>query len=377
MIAQLLNKIWGGLTERQPPISGGNISPSAAAQPAAVEPPVAAEPPAEVWPPPRPYPLVYFIEPASLCNAACVFCHYPQLRDQGKPTTVARNETFAKALALIEADCKLRQIRKVSISLTPTTGDILVNRNWSDYLNAVADIEIVDWLDVVTNAIVLRERDVETLIRFKRLSVLNFSISVGGIDRETYKMMFGVDKFEAVRRNVNRLFRALKAADVKLNVAVNLRVPDATAVTPEQIAATYNEAGYKWAHYSVLDTFKDVPADVPGKVLLKMTDGLAPRDNVPCGMLDSGVLNFGAEGQITACGCHYSQNPNDKSLILGTVDSDIEDLVSRRAAIVRAWRQDNDVPRACQTCQHYHLHDGLQSNGLMLEDNLAKRQSNS
>lgn len=370
MVAQALRRVFGDYVAGWLPWDRGSRT-----VPAAPAPPAAAVSSAtEVWPPPRPYPLVYFIEPASLCNAACVFCHYPQLRDQGKSTVVARGETFAKALDLVKRDCALRNVRKVSISLTPTTGDILVNRNWGQYLDAVADIEIVDWIDVVTNGILLRERDIETLVRFKRPEVLNFSISVGGLDRATYKAMFGVDKFEAVRRNVNRLMRALKDAGVKLNVAVNMRVPDAGPVTQDRIAAIFNEAGYRWAHYSVLDTFKDVPADVPGKLTLKMVAGLTPRDNVPCGMLDSGALNFSAEGEITACGCHYSQDRNDKSLRLGTVDSDIEQLVTRRAELVRAWRQDNVVPTVCRKCQHYHLHDGLQSNGLMLEDNLAKRR---
>src|SRR5262245_36621117 len=229
MIAHALRRVIGGYVRGFLPRYRGGVALSGrSADSEAV-----SAIPAEIWPPLRPYPLVYFIEPASLCNAACVFCHYPQLRDGGKPTTVAQGETFAKALQLIKKDCALRGVRKVSISLTPTTGDILVNRDWGQYLDAVADIDIVDWIDVVTNGILLRERDVETLVRFKRPQVLNFSISAGGLDRETYKMMFGVDKFETVRRNTNRLMQALKDADVKLNVAINLRVPDASRVSHE------------------------------------------------------------------------------------------------------------------------------------------------
>jgi len=46
-------------------------------------------------------------------------------------------------------------------SLTPTTGDVLVNRYWGQYLDAVADIESVGWIECVTTGIlVLLERDV-------------------------------------------------------------------------------------------------------------------------------------------------------------------------------------------------------------------------
>lgn len=323
------------------------------------------------WPPLRPYPLVYFIEPSSICNAACVFCHYPQLRDAGKPIQNIGEATFDKALDIVRADCARRNVSKVGISLTPTTGDLLVNRRWGEFVQKALDLEFADWVDVVTNAILMKGDNIETIASLRHSDKLNLCLSTGGVDRETYRTMFGVDRFETVRKNINELLAVLAARNVKMNVAINLRVPDGAAISDEDIRKVYNEASYPWAHYSVLDTFKDVPADVPGKAFLKRVEGLKKRDYVPCGMLDSGALNFHADGNITACGCHYSQMLDDRSLDLGGVDTPLSALTARRSTLVRDWRERNVIPRVCQGCQHYHTHDGLQQNGLMLVEHSA------
>lgn len=332
-------------------------------------PPEPSKEPELVWPPHRNYPLVYFIEPSSICNAACIFCHYPQLRDSGKRIVVAEDATVEKAIALVEADIEARGIGALGyfpgVSLTPTTGDILVNRNWMDYAKRILPMPKVGWLDMVSNGILLNEKNIDALLALEHREKINFSLSTGGLDRETYKFMFGTDMFDKVRANINLLMKTLKERDIRLNVAVNLRVPEAEGITPERIASVYNEAGYEWAHYSVLDTFKDVPEDVPGKHVLKMRDTLEPRDFVPCGMLLSGAMNVSAEGNITACGCHYSQKPGDTSLLLGTVDSTVEALTARRKELIDGWQLDNHVPDPCKTCQHYHHHDGIEDNDLL------------
>jgi hypothetical protein len=289
------------------------------------------------------------------------------MRDQGKKNLIAKNETIEKAISFLKNDVDQRGLKKLGISLTPTTGDILINKMWGIYATNILQLHFVDWLDIVTNGILLDEDNVRIICNLPNMQKLNFSISVGGVDRETYQLMFGTDMFNKVRKNINHFMKELKDKNIKLNVAINLRVPDSKKISQEIINSTFNEVGYKWAHYSVLDEYKDVPENVDGKKILKMSNKISERSNIPCGMLDSGALNFTAEGRITACGCHYSQKLGDDSLVLGSVDAVLGEVNAKRLSLISDWRELNKIPQLCSTCQHYHVHDGLESNGLMLQ----------
>lgn len=320
----------------------------------------------EPWPPARAKPLLYFVEPSSLCNAACIFCHYPQLRDAGKHTDNASDKTIDKSIEILQLDAKHRDLNNIGVSLTPTTGDILINKNWFNYAKTLLNQPFVGWLDIVTNGILLNSVNIEKLAQLTPIEKLDFSISVGGLDKETYAFMFGTDMFNKVQRNIQNLFDYLINNNIKLNVTIRLRVPDAAKISDNDIINTFNPKGYIWASYEVLDTFKDVPLNVPGKTELKTTAEIQPRKFNPCGMLKTGSLNFNANGSITACGCHYSQIPNEKSLQLGTVDTPLEEITKKRKRLLRKWKYLNSIPKPCLTCQHFHQHDGALQNKILL-----------
>lgn len=321
------------------------------------------------WPPHRAKPLLYFVEPTSLCNAACIFCHYPQLKASGKSTDNSSDSHMMNALAILKTDAERRQLDNIGVSLTPTTGDVLVNKDWAGYARQILNLSFVGWMDLVTNGILLDKKNIEQLCDLSPIEKLDFSISVGGIDRETYKFMFGTDMFVKVQRNVRLLFETLIEKNLKLNITVRLRVPDAAKISREQVIETYNPNKYQWANYEILDTFKDVPLDVPGKESLKIADTWPKKDFDPCGMLKVGALNFNANGQITACGCHYSQMPNEKSLVLGDVNQiSLTELDRVREANLKQWADKNEIPKPCLGCQHYHQHEGAHQNKILFRD---------
>jgi len=335
--------------------------------------------PPKVWPPVRPYPLTYFIEPSSTCNAACIFCHYIDQKNQGKETKNIEDVTYSKAVNLIRKDAEYRNIKKVGVSITPTTGEALVNRNWEKFLYEFLNFEFSDRVDIVSNGILMNQKNIDKLCAAPNIHKLDVGISLGGIDRETYKIMFQNDKFDKVVKNINLLFKNLQDKNLIMNVWLNLRVPDKSKISNSDIQKVFNKVNYKWATYTIMDVYKDVP--VPTKndkeyKMLKMVNILEKRDYSACGMLEAGVLNFSANNKVIACGCHYAQKPGDDSLVLvdnfeKIKEKDLvnlhQDLTGKRKKLIKDWNENNVIPSVCSFCQHYHKHIGLDNIGLALK----------
>ena len=91
----------------------------------------------------------YYLELSSICNAECIFCTYPILRDHGKELMKMAGGHFDRALDLMKKN------PRSSVSLTPTTGDILVDGRWAESLQCVLDLDFVDDVHFYTYGILL------------------------------------------------------------------------------------------------------------------------------------------------------------------------------------------------------------------------------
>lgn len=294
---------------------------------------------------PRPAPPrnVAFVELSNICNAQCVFCSYPTIAQSGKPLRHMDKEVFERALALATS------LGYHRLAFTPTTGEILANPLWDEFLTLALRNDDVHSLYFYSNAILLKESAIEKLLRLpnpNKIEALFFS--VGGTDAESYREMFGVDKFRTVNRNLNALCAHLKQHNRTTPVHCEARVPKNSQVTPQDVEKTFNTAGYPHFHANVLRAYDPLGGLIARADLSYLRP--IPDKTEPCYRLTD--IRFDALGRIWMCGCVVSERPNDVSLLIGNVADKPDFLAAAQAELIRKWKE-GYLPRVCQSCRVY------------------------
>lgn len=290
--------------------------------------------------PPR---KVAFFELSNICNAACIFCSYPAIAASGKPLRHMEQHTFEKALALAISLGYRR------LGFTPTTGEILANPRWSDYLALALNHEDVGSIYFYSNAILLKDSNIDKLLRLPRIDKLEgLYFSVGGTDAKTYRLMFGVDKFEVVKRNINALCHRLKQEGRTIPVHCEARVPKDSIIGEQAIIRTFNEAGYRYFHGNALKQYDPLGGLISRTELAYLPD--IPNKMVPCYRLQD--LRFDALDRVWMCGCVVSERLNDESLLVGSLSSTADDIRTEQTRVFDRWSQ-GQLPEVCATCRVY------------------------
>lgn len=286
----------------------------------------------------------YSIELSSICNARCVFCSYPAISQIDKSDQNMTDLTFGQVLDFI------KKKPKQAISLTPIVGEIFVNKNWNIYLQEILDISDIKYVGIITNGILLTERNLKKLIALRNVNKLGISISVGGLNRSDYETCFGVDKFHRVSENINRLVSQLKERNLSVPVRVELRLIHGSAAGRAKIFNTFNQANYSEFYFGVVrkfDPLHNLPKGHSGIVWA----GQKAKKQRACRTLSS--LMFAANGDVRLCGCVMSMIPKDLSMVVGTAQEDPEVIRERLEEKVRRWEGENVLPLPCQSCTDY------------------------
>lgn len=286
----------------------------------------------------------YSIELSSICNARCVFCSYPAISRINNADKNMTDLTFSQVLDFI------KKKPKQSISLTPIVGEIFVNKNWGIYLQEILDIPEIRYVGVITNGILLTERNLKKLISLRNVNKLGISISVGGLNKDDYEACFGVDKFNRVSENINRLVSELKASNSLIPVRVELRLIQGSAADRAEIFRTFNKSNYSEFYFGVVrkfDPLHGLPEGHSGIVWAEQR----PNKQRACRTLSS--LMFAANGDVRLCGCVMSIIPKDMSMVVGTVHEDPEVIRGRLEEKIRQWEGESILPLPCQSCTDY------------------------
>ncbi len=286
-------------------------------------------------------------EISSACNARCIFCLYPDIIKSGKRLKNMDKETFAKAVEKIE------QSNYSLISFTPTTGDIFMNKEWEYFVEQMLYVSKIKQIFFYSNAILLNDSNQDKLIEIlkkdKKKKIFALLFSLGGLDRETYNIMFGVDKFNEVLENINQFQKKLKDQNILVRVSLEFRLPKNHKLDFEKAHQMFNQHNYDFCSIEVL--YKYMNNDAIPKL-----DNLEYMDEVKnptraCTYLYK--TRYAADGGVWADGCMISEMPDDNSLQLGTVDDSMKNLEENRQKIIYNWEQKHELPKPCQGCSFY------------------------
>lgn len=187
----------------------------------------------------RERPVSIALQAFDACNASCVFC----ARRKIAPTKeVMPLELFGKLCADYSA------IGGGHLGFSPLVADPLIDPLFLSRLDILERFETIT-PNIFTNGIALSDYTDEELIRVLN-AVHHIDISIGGLDREAYKTMYRVDKFDTVWAQLKRLSvlnRGRKT--LKLHIRTNRKDSVLNSGRLKEI----QKSGYQCA--DIIDTF--------------------------------------------------------------------------------------------------------------------------
>lgn len=288
----------------------------------------------------RAWPHELYVEGTNICNAACVFCAYPQMV---RPKKVMPMDLFEKLVV------QYAELGGGDVDVTPIVGDPFADAKLFERLDLLQANPKVRRVSFFTNAIAMKPALGDRLLGYG--DKLTVHVSYGGFDKATYAKVMGVDKFDEVWPNLRHLIAAKKKSGSRLGVQVNLRTPEANNRGPlyDELVAARDEGliGLTWmgAYDSWSGAIKDEDLRDAGLVPRGK-----PEKNGPCHRLLTTPVVL-ADGRVNACGCRDTE----ATLIIGDLNKNtlgevlsgqpLRDLLDSHAR--------GDWPEACKRCTYY------------------------
>jgi hypothetical protein len=253
--------------------------------------------------PPVSRPQYLKVETTNVCNADCAFCLYGRM---ARPKGTMPMDLYRKVIdEYVEAGGG-------ALTLSPLVGDCFCDRHFLDRLRYCRTYDEITHVGFHTNLIALdRYSDDELLEMLDLIDVFNCSI---GPNRDVYHDMFGVDRFERVAANLERLHRVVQQAPYPPLVQVNGRACagafDVDARI-ERFGSALNGGEVKWktSYADWGGLLDELPHDTPVARVAERS-----RPCLPCKSgLNSAVVFW--DGRVGFCGCADS----DALLLIGDV----------------------------------------------------------
>jgi hypothetical protein len=289
-------------------------------------------------------PLTMQCETVNTCNNRCVICPYPH---ETRARTVMPMALFERVLADYSA------MGGGYLSLTPVTGDVLLDRHLLQRLDLIAQYPKITEVGVTTNGVMLdRYRDHEARRIVGAFGKLQ--LSVYGLDEEEYTAMTQRRTYQRAIASMRRLlairtegvylsFRLLKPrtrGEIARWVAETLAPPAPVEMLPPMIGGGYG-------NFATMDTSHPLPLGASWAPLPRSPSASVERAQCLVPLL---ALLVSVTGRVSFCACVGALDQVEE-LTLGTIgDQTLLELCnSPRARALWDWEA-NGVPRPCARC---------------------------
>lgn len=285
----------------------------------------------------------------NICNARCSFCAYPRVVD-GKTlqTGVMPLATFKQAVD------EFAKNGGHYLDLTPVVGDPLVDPEVFEKVRYATQEAKLGFVGFYTNGILLNHKQ-----NFQRLvdSGLHFiSISTQGTDRELYRKVYGVDKYDAVISGLQNLLEYNRSKGEPVRIVIEFR----NAQKPSEIIRSkdYQEkirpyfSGKMRVNFTIdYDNWggRIVEQDMQGAMKLRQA---APAVKLPCQRLFAYSVRH--DGSVRLCACRLLTNDLDDLVVGNLHQSSLTEVIRGD----RAWNIvegffDGKRPEVCKGCTMY------------------------
>ena len=288
----------------------------------------------------RQTPGVLHIEGTNVCNAKCVFCAYPKMK---RLKQTMQMEDFRRIVD------EYISMGGQHVSLTPIVGDPLVDRYFFERLNDLAERPQVKNVSFYTNAILMSSEISQRLMPFGEKVTVN--ISWGGFDRQTYRTIMGVDRFQAVCENVEAFIEIKRRTESSVRLVIALRGPSSNCVGSvwDRLRVFENENLLSFTRIEDYDSWAGKISN--GDLLdIELKPRRMPHKRGACELLVNTPVVL-ANGQVNGCACRDVE----AELIVGDLKESSLAEISRGKNIAQLIeRQERgDYPDVCKRCTYY------------------------
>ncbi|HEY3856979.1 MAG TPA: radical SAM/SPASM domain-containing protein [Verrucomicrobiae bacterium] len=276
------------------------------------------------------------VEVSNICNANCTFCAY---QHQTRPKKVMSSAVFNKAIDDFD------QLGGGALVLTPVVGESLVDKDFVEKVRYARSRKNITDIDLNSNGILLTREKFEELAQ---AGLTRVSLSISGLEREEYKRVYRVDKFDKIYRQLLDISESkyFKAIPFILNLRTDSLLPQRQPAYKE-----LKRRGFlidrAYAFSSWLGAIKS--EDLTGWMFLK--PGRPPK-RTPCAFM-WGAMGIFADGTMSACTCQNFDAHDD--LCVGNImEQNLADpwKHGKYDEIAQKFR-DGDPPTPCKSCLHY------------------------
>ncbi|MBE9569986.1 MAG: methyltransferase domain-containing protein [Proteobacteria bacterium] len=287
-------------------------------------------------------PQMIAIGTVNVCNSRCTFCPSKNIRRKRRLMPM----DLFRAIVLQAIKTKCWHFR-----LGPQLGDSLLDPLLPERIQFISDMDIEGLItSVVTNLIALdRFSDQEVYILLHHFSAIAISL---GPNNFVYKTMFGVDRFEKVLSNLNRLAEIHSSVDTPAKITINGRacgddftVDSRLEDVSERLTGTRHiEWTRKYFDWGTHHELPELPLNTP------VIHTNLPRKGIfPCWYALNPKVHH--DGRLAACSCAGFTD----EFVLGNlkVDNLVRLLESpKRKAFLSSFIQ-GGFPTHCRRCSFY------------------------
>lgn len=236
------------------------------------------------------------------------------------------------------------------IGFTPVVGDPLIDTQLFERIKFCRSFPNIKKIGFYTNGILLAKINIEDLFN---CGVNNITVSIGGLDPESYKQIYGVDKFNDVQGGLIELLQMNKKLSSPIKISIDLRGGESLqkinkSVFFKEISKLTPHINYQYNYYSWGGLIKQ--SDLSGYMKL-----IPLREKKrPCSMFYADGPTVLWDGKVTVCGCR-ELNGNSE-LILGNISEfSLGELWhSEKLKQLRSGFQKGKVPDLCRSCSAYN-----------------------
>lgn len=161
---------------------------------------------------PRVEPSELFVELTSICNAECVFCNYRFGHRAKEKMALEKYESIIKSAY----DMGYRRL-----NLTSMGGELFVHDKALEAIEMARAVGF-ETIETYTNGILLNKLDIKRLLNS---GITTLKISFPGFDRQIYKDVYGVDRFEEFEKSLMMLLRIHNELNSNVKIVLEPRSP--------------------------------------------------------------------------------------------------------------------------------------------------------
>jgi MoaA/NifB/PqqE/SkfB family radical SAM enzyme len=280
------------------------------------------------------------VQNSSICNARCIFCPYPQLKEKGKIMT---DEIFERTVEEFIA------MGGGHFGFLPVIGEPCMDPKLLLRIKRVRELDCTKHISITTNGILLDRFGIPEILRSGLNSI---SISTSGFDEDMYKRIYGSDQYQRMLSNVIALLEENNRVGDPVYVEIEIRADQPmNKIVQKKDFQRIRRLTDKIHFLNRFDNWGGIITTDHLSGAMKMRGSRNLRRS-PCKMVLWSPMIF-ANGDIGACTCRDPQG--DGAFRLGNISRDhLADIWRgfRRRALFKCF-QEGRYPKICRRCSRY------------------------